>query len=46
MAKKTKVKARRSWKINPRTRVKESGKKYSRKRKRQENHRIKKEIRE
>ena len=37
------VKARKRWKINPKTRIKESKKIYSRKRKKQENYKIKKE---
>jgi len=42
MKRKAKVKIRKVWRINPRTRVKESKKLYSRKRKKRENHRIKK----
>jgi len=45
MKRKTRIKIRKTWAINPKTRVKESKKKYSRKRKRQENHKIRKTVR-
>jgi len=45
MKRKTSVKIRRRWNINPKSRVKESKKIYSRKRKKQENHKIKKRTR-
>jgi len=41
MKRKTSVKIRKRWKINPKTRVKKSKKVYSRKKARQENHNLK-----
>jgi len=44
MKRKTSVKIRKRWKINPKTRVKKSKKIYSRKKAKQENHNLKTDI--
>jgi len=44
MKRKSGIKVRRRWKINPSTKVKKSKKVYSRKKQRVENHKIKKTV--